>query len=194
VAAAAGVPVLLDAGGVDTPLSPELLQHLTIISPNETELQRLTGLPTGSEEELLIAAAALQQRAAEQSKQQQQGVGLQVLLKLGIAGSMMVPAAADDDDEGQVVRQPAIRAPQVVDTTGKTPSLSPVELFTNVLCTKGCLIVWTHVLKKSSAFQRTTLAKYISWPYGHAMHSSLSYPDHDTCSSFARPFHTDLHT
>jgi ribokinase len=132
VAAAAGVPVLLDAGGVDAPLSAELLQHLTIISPNETELQRLTGLPTGSEQELLKAAAALQQRAAEQSKQQQQqGVGLQVLLKLGTAGSMMVPAAAAAAAaaEGQVVRQPAIRAPQVVDTTGKTPraSLGPKD-------------------------------------------------------------------
>jgi ribokinase len=122
VAVAAGVPVLLDAGGVDAPLSPELLQHLTFISPNETELQRLTGLPTGSQQELLAAAAALQRTAAEQQQQQQQqGSGLQVLLKLGTAGSMMVPAAAGSGDAagGRVVVQPAVQAPQVVDTTGQ---------------------------------------------------------------------------
>jgi ribokinase len=120
VAAAAGVPVVLDAGGVDAPLSPELLQHLSIISPNETELQRLTGMPTGSKNELLAAAAALQKTAAEQ-QQQQQGDGLQVLLKLGTAGSVMVPAAAAAAAAaagGQVVVQPAVKAPQVVDTTG----------------------------------------------------------------------------
>ncbi|WIA09426.1 hypothetical protein OEZ85_008831 [Tetradesmus obliquus] len=117
VAAAAGVPVLLDAGGIDAPLSPELLQYLSIISPNETELQRLTGLPTGSTDEQLAAAAALQEAAAQQQQQQQQGGGLQVLLKLGTAGSMMVPAAAAAGGGG-VVLQPAVKAPQVVDTTG----------------------------------------------------------------------------
>eukprot|EP00775_Hariotina_reticulata_P011051 gene11051-11206_t len=60
VAAAAGVPVLLDAGGVDAPVPDELLQHLSIISPNETELQRLTGMPTDTDAQLLAAASALQ--------------------------------------------------------------------------------------------------------------------------------------
>lgn len=106
--------MLLDAGGVDAPLSPELLSHLSIISPNETELQRLTGLPTGSEQELLAAAMALQQTAAAvQQQQEQHGHALQVLLKLGTAGSIMVGAAG-----AAVVRQPAVLAPKVVDTTG----------------------------------------------------------------------------
>lgn len=43
IAAAAGVPVLLDCGGVEGPISPELLRHISILSPNETELSRLTG-------------------------------------------------------------------------------------------------------------------------------------------------------
>ena len=43
LAAAAGVPVVLDCGGVEGPLSSELLRHLTVLSPNETELARLTG-------------------------------------------------------------------------------------------------------------------------------------------------------
>ena len=45
-----GVPVLLDAGGVEGPISPDLLSCLSILSPNETELSRLTGKPTDSME------------------------------------------------------------------------------------------------------------------------------------------------
>ena len=43
LAHAAGVPVVLDAGGATAPLSPDLLRCLAVISPNETELQGLTG-------------------------------------------------------------------------------------------------------------------------------------------------------
>ncbi len=49
LAAAAGVPVILDAGGVEGPIDPAILPCLTLLSPNETELARLTGLPTDSE-------------------------------------------------------------------------------------------------------------------------------------------------
>lgn len=49
IAKAAGVPVFLDAGGVDAPISPALLPLLSLVSPNETELSRLTGMPTGNE-------------------------------------------------------------------------------------------------------------------------------------------------
>ena len=40
----AGVTVLLDCGGADADVDPELLKHLTIISPNESELANLTGV------------------------------------------------------------------------------------------------------------------------------------------------------
>lgn len=43
LAHAAGVPVVLDAGGAADPLPPQLLRCLAVISPNETELQGLTG-------------------------------------------------------------------------------------------------------------------------------------------------------
>lgn len=46
------MPVFLDAGGVEGAIAPELLSSLSLLSPNETELARLTGLPTGSEEEV----------------------------------------------------------------------------------------------------------------------------------------------
>ena len=35
------MPVILDAGGADAPISNELLQLITVLSPNETELFRL---------------------------------------------------------------------------------------------------------------------------------------------------------
>jgi ribokinase len=43
LAHAAGVPVILDAGGGVDALSPALLRCLAVLSPNETELQGLTG-------------------------------------------------------------------------------------------------------------------------------------------------------
>lgn len=52
------VPVMLDAGGEDRPWSGE--QAADVVCPNETELARLTGMPTGTHEEQLAAARALQ--------------------------------------------------------------------------------------------------------------------------------------
>lgn len=47
-----GVPVILDAGGADGPVPSELLNFVDILSPNETELARLTGLPTENFEQI----------------------------------------------------------------------------------------------------------------------------------------------
>ncbi|KAJ9525864.1 hypothetical protein QJQ45_009279 [Haematococcus lacustris] len=102
LAKTAGVPVYLDAGGVDAPLAPDLLACLTLLSPNETELARLTHLRTDTEEEIQAAAQKLQA----------QGV-TSVLVKLGAQGSLLLPGAGQ-----AAVRQPALPAPQVVDTTG----------------------------------------------------------------------------
>jgi ribokinase len=100
MARAAGVPAVLDAGGDDGPLPPALLADLALLSPNETELARLTGLPTASDAEVLAAACALQA----------QGVG-EVLVKLGARGVLLVQR------DGAVLRQDAFRV-AVVDTTG----------------------------------------------------------------------------
>jgi ribokinase len=99
-ARAAGVPVVLDCGGDDTPLPAELLALIDVVSPNESELARLTGLPTGDDTQVLVAARWLQQR----------GVGT-VLVKLGSRGCLLVPTS------GEPIRQPAFKV-QVVDTTG----------------------------------------------------------------------------
>lgn len=56
VANASGVPVILDAGGAEGPLPQELLRSLTLVSPNETELARMTDMATETEEEVVKAA------------------------------------------------------------------------------------------------------------------------------------------
>lgn len=101
VAHASGIPVLLDAGGIDSELSPELLSHISIISPNETELSRLTGMPTDTLDKVQAAAQTLQARGITS-----------VLVKLGSDGSYLL------SKDQPSVRQQAVKAPEVVDTTG----------------------------------------------------------------------------
>lgn len=101
VAKAAGVLVILDAGGSDDgPLPPALLACLAVCSPNETELARLTGMPTADDAQVIAAARRLQA----------QGVGT-VLVKLGARGCLLVRP------DGTTLRQGVFRVP-VVDTTG----------------------------------------------------------------------------
>lgn len=101
-ARALSVPVLQDAGGEDRPISDALLRLLDFLAPNESELGRLTGLPTGSEAEVVAAARSLTARGCRN-----------VLVTLGPRGSLLVPA------EGPVLRQEALPTPGgvVVDAT-----------------------------------------------------------------------------
>ncbi|KAI7836988.1 hypothetical protein COHA_009170 [Chlorella ohadii] len=101
IAHAAGVPVVLDAGGSADPICPDLLSCLSVLSPNETELSNLTGMPTETEEQIVAAAQRLRG----------QGVA-SVLVKLGSRGSLLV------DAQGEVWREPARKVERVVDTTG----------------------------------------------------------------------------
>ena len=96
-AARGSVPVILDAGGDETPIAEALLSMVTILSPNETELARLTGMPTGTEADILEAAAALQKRGVHT-----------VLVKLGAQGSLLVPPPP-----AAPVRQLAFKAEKV---------------------------------------------------------------------------------
>ncbi len=60
IAAEAGVTVILDpAPAPDEPLPTALLRHVTCIKPNETEAERLTGLPVRDEAGARAAAARL---------------------------------------------------------------------------------------------------------------------------------------
>jgi len=51
-----GVPVIMDAGGMDAPMPEELLNLVDIFNPNKTELARLTGMPTETFEQISQAA------------------------------------------------------------------------------------------------------------------------------------------
>ncbi|XP_016581069.2 ribokinase isoform X2 [Capsicum annuum] len=97
----AGVPVILDAGGVDSPIPSELLRCVDIFSPNESELARITKMPTGSFEQI--------SKAVEQCY----ALGVnQVLVKLGANGSALFTKGVEP------LRQPIIKTAKVVDTTG----------------------------------------------------------------------------
>lgn len=60
LAAEAGVPVILDPAPAPAgPLDPSLLKHVTYVKPNETEAERLTGIPVRDEASARQAAARL---------------------------------------------------------------------------------------------------------------------------------------
>ncbi|KAL6006371.1 hypothetical protein ACLOJK_037322 [Asimina triloba] len=101
VARSAAVPVILDAGGMEGDIPEELLNSVDILSPNETELARLTGLPTETFEQVTEAA----------SKCNKMGVK-QVLVKLGSKGSALFVEGENP------IQQPIIPVSKVLDTTG----------------------------------------------------------------------------
>lgn len=103
VAVDAGVPVIQDVGGEERSFSDAQLRRLTYICPNETELERLTGMPTDSEANVVAAARSLQKKGVKN-----------VLCTLGADGAVLVTA------DGKVLRQKSCPVPggKVVDTTG----------------------------------------------------------------------------
>mgnify|MGYP000683756078 CR=1 FL=1 len=105
-ASSAGVPVLLDVGGKDSPLDPELAPYITICWPNETELMNISGgLPTGTDDEIAAAVAVLREQGVRE-----------VLVTLGEAGSMMFEEGVTNAKDA--IRGPCYKVDKVVDTTG----------------------------------------------------------------------------
>ncbi|MQM23413.1 hypothetical protein Taro_056477 [Colocasia esculenta] len=100
-AKSAGVPVILDAGGMEGPIPLELLNFVDVFSPNEIELARLTGLPTETFEQLSQAVKKCYEMGVEQ-----------VLVKLGGKGSALFIKGDEP------IKQPVIEASKVLDTTG----------------------------------------------------------------------------
>jgi ribokinase len=97
----AGVPVVFDMGGEDSPLPDELLPLLEFVCPNETELARLINMPTSNDAEVKAAALALQKKGVKQ-----------VLTTLGADGSILLT------ESGEFIKQPVFKVAKVVDTTG----------------------------------------------------------------------------
>ena len=99
----AGVPVVQDVGGEERPISAALLSKLSYLCPNETELERIAGMPTATEEQIVAAAVAVQKRGVKN-----------VLVTLGGDGAILV------SEGGKITRQKALPVPgdKPVDTTG----------------------------------------------------------------------------
>lgn len=100
-ARSSGVPVILDAGGMDAPFPQELLNYVDILSPNESELDRLTGMPTESFEQISHAVLKCHKLGVKQ-----------VLVKLGAKGSALFVEGEEP------ITQPIVSAATVIDTTG----------------------------------------------------------------------------
>lgn len=101
VAAELGIPVFQDVGGEERDIPDEHLRRCTYLSPNQSELRRLTKMPTGTDKEVLAAARSLQARGARN-----------VLVTLGDNGSLLLTEA------GEVVRRGVVPVQTVVDETG----------------------------------------------------------------------------
>lgn len=102
IAKAAGIPVILDAGGADRPIKPELMECLAILAPNETELARLSGMECGTDDEIIAAARKIQKELNAPS----------ILAHIGDRGSIWIPV------DGEIIRQEATKVEKIVDTTG----------------------------------------------------------------------------
>jgi len=102
------VLTVLDIGGADIPLTDELLSLLDIISPNTTELKRITGkeIDVKNEKELISVIEELREKSKNKN--------LEILLKLGSQGAMFI------DKSNSTIKQNAFKFDDlpIVDTTG----------------------------------------------------------------------------
>lgn len=98
------IPLFLDLGGEDTPVSPELLRDCTFLTANETELARLTNMPTDTNQQVEQAIRYVRETYGIQH----------VLITLGSRGSMLLLPS------GSILFHPCLPIPasRVVDTTG----------------------------------------------------------------------------
>ncbi|MBI4260305.1 MAG: ribokinase [Actinobacteria bacterium] len=93
-----GVRVVLNPAP-GSPLPEELLDLVDVLTPNETELETISGRPAGSREEALAAAEAVRRP------------GRHVVVTRGAEGALWV-------SDGGAVDVPGVRVDGVVDTTG----------------------------------------------------------------------------
>lgn len=103
-----GIKVILDVGGQDIPLGKNLLKHVSIVSPNETELKRIISEPFDLEDDnSMINICNLMRKENENPE-------LEFLIKLGSKGAMFI------DVKNQITKQKAfyIESMPIVDTTG----------------------------------------------------------------------------
>lgn len=93
------VPVILNPAPADASLSVEKIRSISFFAPNETELQTLTGMPTGSLDEIKAAARSLVKKGLSK-----------IIVTLGDKGCLLLTP------EGETL-VPAFRV-KSTDTTG----------------------------------------------------------------------------
>ncbi|ETO06682.1 hypothetical protein RFI_30708 [Reticulomyxa filosa] len=105
------IPVILDMGGEDSPVSKELLQYVSIVSPNESELRRLV------QDEKMALPLTSEGMKVIHDKLNQYNDKLHILLKLGSQGCQMI---CSKYNYYHILSCPALplQKDQVVDTTG----------------------------------------------------------------------------
>lgn len=108
VAKEAGIPVLLDVGGQDIPLTNELLENVSILSPNETELQRII--------ESHIDVHDIQSiiKVCDQIRHKSNNSKLEFLIKLGSKGAIFINVN-NEHFEQNCFKIPSM---PILDTTG----------------------------------------------------------------------------
>jgi len=99
---------VLDVGGVDKPITNELLSLLDIISPNKTELKRICGKELDFSDEIELISVIEDLRKNSNNK------NLEILLKLGSKGASYI------DKENNIFHQNAFNFDDlpILDTTG----------------------------------------------------------------------------
>jgi ribokinase len=106
LAAQSGVPVILDPAPAPAgPLDPALLSHVSYLKPNETEAERLTGVPVHDETSARAAAEKLLQGGARH-----------VIITMGAKGALVV-------SPGQTAMVPSCRV-AAVDSTAAGDAFS----------------------------------------------------------------------
>eukprot|EP00340_Litonotus_pictus_P004251 CAMPEP_0170516196 /NCGR_PEP_ID=MMETSP0209-20121228/2486_1 /TAXON_ID=665100 ORGANISM="Litonotus pictus, Strain P1" /NCGR_SAMPLE_ID=MMETSP0209 /ASSEMBLY_ACC=CAM_ASM_000301 /LENGTH=272 /DNA_ID=CAMNT_0010800997 /DNA_START=144 /DNA_END=962 /DNA_ORIENTATION=- len=103
-----GVKVVLDVGGQDIPLEKDLLENVSIISPNESELARLLRSPVNLNDESSIKDTCNTVRTNSGNTE------IEFLIKLGSEGAMFV------DKNNNIIKQKAFKIDTmpILDTTG----------------------------------------------------------------------------
>lgn len=110
VARAHGVITVLDPGPVSH-WDDRLLPLADVVTPNETELQAITGIEVSDRDSCISAMEAVEKGGARN-----------VIAKLGEDGAMGL-------SEGKLFYVPAVRVPKVVDTTGAGDAFNAAMTF-----------------------------------------------------------------
>lgn len=108
IAKSLNILAVLDVGGEDSEISMDLVSNLDIISPNETELERITGKKASFEKDEEII------HTIEDFRKNSKNPKLKFLLKLGSKGSKFI------DENNKIYNQKAFKFDDlpIVDTTG----------------------------------------------------------------------------